>query len=360
MVFFYDCHLMENQCSKIIHIDLDYFFAQVEERDKPFLKEKPFAVGGEENRGVVCTCNYVARKYGVRSAMPIFQALKICPELVVLRVNMENYKSVSRTIFSILYDITPDVESVSLDEAYLDVTNLNMLGNSATLISNFIREKIYKETGLTSSAGVAPSKLLAKIASGINKPNGLYVIAPHQVRSFIHDLKVENLMGVGQSTLSKLHDLNVYTCSQLQSLPIRALQQYFGKYGITLYNYSRGIDNREVIAHHLEKSISVESTSRIDLMGIEDCILYLDALYAKLVDRVSSKVEKKIDTLFVKITDTNFFKYSIMHKAYHHSKEAFVLLFKRLYSRHNNPPIRLIGIGVNLNKYDYTQLTLEL
>lgn len=348
-----------HKSSKIVHIDLDYFFAQIEELDKPFLKTKPFAVGGEGNRGIVCTCNYVARKFGVRSAMPVFKALNICPDLIVLRLNMEKYKSVSKTIFSILCDITPEVESISLDEAYIDVTDLTMFDNSATLISEFIREKIYKETGLTSSAGVAPNKLLAKIASGINKPNGFYVIAPHQVSAFMQDLKVENLMGVGQSTLSKLHELNIYTCSQLQNLSIRALQQYLGKYGLTLYNYCRGIDDRKIIAHHLEKSISVESTSLIDLANMEDCILYIEALYTRLVNRIGSKVERKINTLFVKITDINFLKYSIVHKTYDYSKETFIFLFKRLYSKHHNPPIRLIGIGVNLNKYDHTQLILE-
>lgn len=345
--------------SKIIHIDLDYFFAQVEELDKPFLKNKPFAVGGDVKRGVISTCNYIARRHGVRSAMPIFKALKICPELIILSTSMEKYVSISKTIFSILYGITSNVESMSLDEAYIDATELNMFDNSATLISDFIRKKIYKETGLTSSAGIAPNKLLAKIASGINKPNGFYVIAPHQVSSFMHDLKVDNLMGVGQSTLSKLNELNIYTCSQLQNLPIGALQQHFGKYGLALYNYSRGIDNREIVAQYLEKSISVESTSMTDLMSIEDCVFYIEALYNKLKYRISSRVDKKIDSIFVKITDTKFIKYSIMHKAHDHSKEAFIFLFNKLYAKHKNPPIRLIGIGVNLNKYDYTQLSFK-
>lgn len=184
---------------KIIHIDMDYFFAQVEEKANPSLKDKPFAVGGTNpKRGVISTCNYIAREYGIRSAMPTAIAMQKCPNLILLNTDFVKYKAASAVIRDIFYSFTDKVEPLSLDEAYLDVTDVKEYKNSATLIAQAIKQEIFNKTGLTGSAGVAPNKLLAKIASDINKPNGLYVITPEQVDSFVKDLPVKKLFGVGK------------------------------------------------------------------------------------------------------------------------------------------------------------------
>ena len=221
-----------DKVKKIIHFDMDYFFAQVEEKANPSLKDKPFAVGGTNpKRGVISTCNYIAREYGVHSAMPTSIALQKCPNLVLLNTDFVKYKAASSVIKEIFHSFTDKVEPLSLDEAYLDVTDVQEYKNSATLIAQAIKQQIFNKTGLTGSAGVAPNKLLAKIASDINKPNGLYVITPEQVNSFIKDLPVKKLFGVGKVSQEKLKSMRVETCSQLQQISLNTLIDKFGKFG---------------------------------------------------------------------------------------------------------------------------------
>lgn len=344
---------------KIIHIDLDYFFAQVEEIYDPSLRDLPFAVGGSSTRGVLSTCNYLARGYGLHAGMPVFRAMEFCPGLVLVPINMGRYRLASEKIFSILKGITHKVESMSLDEAYVDVTGLQILDNNATQISEYLRYAIHREVGLTSSAGVAPNKLLAKIASGMNKPNGCFVIKPHQVSAFIERLPLSKLLGVGESTLAKLHGMGMHTCGDLQELSVFALKQYFGKYGVALYHYCRGMDDREVIPERVEKSISVESTSMVDLHGLADCLGMVDLLYDRLLERIAGSYEYSVIGIFIKITDTNFGRYSISHKAGYYDKCYFVSLFRKLYAKQNTTPLRLIGLGVYVDRANYRQVYLE-
>lgn len=229
--------MLSNPIRKIIHIDMDCFYAAVEIRDNPSLIDKPVAVGGlESERGVLCTCNYIARKFKVRSAMSTAYAKRLCPDLIVLPVNMDKYKEISRIIRAIFLEFTTLVEPLSLDEAYLDVTHSDCYQGSATWMANAIRQKIWDTVSLTASAGVSFNKLLAKIASGWNKPNGLFVIHPREVDDFIKKLSVAELYGVGKVTAKKLNHLGIKTCADLQKLSLIKLQDTFGeKWGDSLY-----------------------------------------------------------------------------------------------------------------------------
>ena len=203
---------------KIIHVDCDCFYAAVEMRDDPSLQDVPLAVGGDGGRGVVTTCNYKARAYGVRSAMPGSEARRLCPELVTVPTDMGRYRAVSQQVMAILRELTDLVEPLSLDEAFLDVSDVTDHKGSATLMARHLRERVRQEVGITISAGVAPNKFLAKIASDWEKPDGLFVIRPEDVEDFVQRLPVEKLFGVGQVTASKLHALGVKTCGHMQAL----------------------------------------------------------------------------------------------------------------------------------------------
>ncbi|KEI35939.1 DNA polymerase IV [Francisella sp. W12-1067] len=343
---------------KIIHIDMDYFFAQVEEKANPNLKDKPFAVGGTNpKRGVISTCNYIARKYGVHSAMPTSIAMQKCPNLILLNTDFAKYKAASATIRKIFYSFTDKVEPLSLDEAYLDVTDVVEYKNSATLIAQAIKKQIFEKTGLTGSAGIAPNKLLAKIASDINKPNGLYVITPEQVDDFIKDLPVKKLFGVGKVSQEKLKSMNVETCSQLQQLSLNILTEKFGKFGSSLYNYARGIDNRIVNTIRIRKSISVENTYQNDLNTLDECLEKLPGLYKKLTSRISNAYYRRIIGVFIKFTDTQFNKRSMARISKIIDKKLFLDLIIELYKKQKNP-IRLIGIGIRLGEIDDKQMDL--
>ncbi|ABK89874.1 DNA polymerase IV [Francisella tularensis subsp. novicida] len=343
---------------KIIHIDMDYFFAQVEEKANPSLKDKPFAVGGTNpKRGVISTCNYIAREYGVRSAMPTAIAMQKCPNLILLNTDFAKYKAASAVIRDIFYSFTDKVEPLSLDEAYLDVTDVKEYKNSATLIAQAIKQEIFNKTGLTGSAGVAPNKLLAKIASDINKPNGLYVITPEQVDSFVKDLPVKKLFGVGKVSQEKLKTMNVETCLDLQQLSLATLLDKFGKFGNNLYSYARGIDNREVNPVRIRKSVSVENTYLEDLKTLNACLEKLPSLYDKLTSRMTEEHYKSIVGIVVKFTDTKFNKTSLTRVAKTLDKEAIKSLIIELYQKQNHP-IRLIGIGVKLGEVEDRQMKL--
>ncbi|WP_058476197.1 DNA polymerase IV [Legionella steigerwaltii] len=333
---------------KIIHIDMDCFYAAIEIRDNPLLNNKPVAVGGSANqRGVLCTCNYVARKYGVHSAMPTSVAQRLCPDLIVLPVNMPKYKAVSKSINIIFQQFTDLVEPLSLDEAFLDVTRSSHCQGSATLMAQAIREKIFNEHQLTASAGVAPNKFLAKIASAWNKPNGIFVITPEQVAHFIKTLPVNKLFGVGKVTSSKLNQLNIFTCNDLHQYPLDFLIKHFGKFGQQLYYQAQGIDNRPVQPHRLRKSLSVEKTLQYDIHDPLEAIKIIDALYKSLLVRIQeSAADLLIKNQFIKIKMSDFKLVSAEIKSTQVNLECYKELFHKII--HNeSKAIRLLGLGVH-------------
>lgn len=318
-------------------------------RDDPSLRGRPLAVGGRpEQRGVVATCNYEARRFGVRSAMPMSQAIRRCPELLVIRPSMEKYRAASKQILAIYRDYTDRVEPLSLDEAYLDVSNSPHHQGSATRIAEAIRARIASEVGITASAGVAPNKFLAKIASDWNKPDGLFVILPEQVESFVAALPVKRLFGVGKVTAAKLHSMHIHTCHDLLAWSLPDLLQRFGKLGKSLYLLCRGIDQREVIVSSERKSVSVEETYQHDLPDLSACLAELPALYASLEARMQRvQAMDSIQKLYVKIRFADFHHTTVERG----SKTLDVHLFSELMETgflRSQQPVRLLGLGVRL------------
>ena len=342
---------------KIIHIDMDYFFAQVEEKDNHKLKDKPFSVGStSEHRGVISTCNYIARNYGVHSAMSVRNALQTCPNLILLPVRMAKYKAVSSVIRSVFYTVTDQVEALSLDEAYIDVTQVKMFSNSATLIAKWIQKEIYRKTGLTSSTGVAENKLLAKIASDINKPNGIKVVTPQDTEAFIANMAVKKLPGVGKVTHQKMQEMGVNYCRDLRRYDQETLVSLFGKFGQSLYLYCRGQDNRKIAPERPAKSISVEQTYHQDLTTLNACYKEIDILYKSLLKRIQKS--QYINRIFIKTTDCYFKKHSIERKSDDYKLNYYQILLQTLYQEHHHP-IRLIGLGVRISQHQNKQLSLN-
>lgn len=254
---------------KIIHIDMDAFFASVELRERPDLVGLPVVVSSHHPRAVIAAASYPARAFGLRSAMPMHQAKKRCPDVVVIEPHFDKYRAVSKQIHDIFARYTEQIEPLSLDEAYLDVSHLNPNILTATAAAERIRAEIFQETGLTASAGVAPNKFLAKVASDWHKPNGLCVIKPHQVQDFIRDLPLKKIPGVGLVTQAKLEQLGLQTLSDVQASEERVLLQHFGKYGKQLFDYAHGIDHRTVQASRARQQISKETTFDRDLTLVE-------------------------------------------------------------------------------------------
>lgn len=273
---------------KIIHIDMDAFFASVELKDRPELKHLPVVIASHHPRAVVCAASYPAREFGLRSAISMSQAKKRCPQVVVIEPNFEKYRAVSAQIHQIFQRYTPLIEPLSLDEAYLDVTNNLQNIPSATEVAMRIREDIFQATGLTASAGVAPNKFLAKIASDWHKPNGICVIKPSQVQNFIQDLPLKKIPGVGKVTQEKLKNLQLETLGDLQQIDQAVLIQHFGKYGKQLFLYAQGIDERPVQTERERQQISKETTFDDDLT-LTQCQNY----WSKLMDQVWANLEKK-------------------------------------------------------------------
>ncbi|WP_233575465.1 DNA polymerase IV [Noviherbaspirillum saxi] len=345
---------------KIIHCDCDCFYAAVEMRDDPSLRGKPLAVGGRpDQRGVVATCNYEARKFGVRSAMATSQALQRCPDLIVMPPAMDKYRAASRQILSIYRDYTDLVEPLSLDEAYLDVTDSPHCQNSATLIAQEIRARIADTVGITASAGIAPNKFVAKIASDWNKPNGQFVVRPHEIDAFVAALPVDKLFGVGKVTAAKLKKLGAFTCADLRRWTIPELQHHFGKFGGNLYGLCRGIDRRQVNASQERKSVSVEETYVTDLPDLAACQHELADLIVKLEQRIRrANAERHTHKLFVKIRFANFQRTTA--ECVSHSVDAAVCatLLDTAWQR-GRRPVRLLGVGVRLTEEeDVMQLGL--
>lgn len=267
---------------KVIHIDMDAFYASVEQRDNPELRGKPLAVGGSRERGVVAAASYEARKFGVRSAMPSVSARRRCPHLIFVPPRFDVYRAVSGQIHEIFAEFTPVIEPLSLDEAYLDVTE-NLKGiPSATQVAEAIRARIRAETGLTASAGVSYNKFLAKLASDHRKPDGLFVITPRDGAAFVEALAIEKFHGVGPATAARMKALGIHTGRDLRDRPLDFLQRHFGKSGPYFYGVARGIDNRAVRPDRIRKSIGAEDTFTIDLTAFEAMMAELRLLTDKV------------------------------------------------------------------------------
>ncbi|MEL0066916.1 MAG: DNA polymerase IV [Gammaproteobacteria bacterium] len=346
---------------KIIHVDCDCFYAAVEMRDNPSLIGKPIAVGGSTSRrGVLSTCNYEARAFGLHSAMPTAQALKLCPDVILLPHRFDVYKEASRQVNDIYRRYTKIIQPLSLDEAYLDVSDVDLLHGSATLIAEDIRKAIEAEVGITASAGIAPNKFLAKVASDWNKPNGQFVITPDQVDDFVLQLPVKKIPGVGKSTMKKMTRLGIEYCADLQKTDIHTLIKNFGRFGKRLADLSYGIDHREVKTSRIRKSISVENTYSDDLCDEAACMTALVKLVAKFSERFA-KIQDSytIHKLFVKIKFNDFTTTTMECRATQIDAAIYEELIAQARLR-KALPIRLLGVGAGVLpiKTDDAQLSL--
>lgn len=335
---------------KIIHIDMDCYFAAVEMRDFPELRGKPIAVGGRsDRRGVISTCNYEARVFGVRSAMASGYALKLCPDLILVPGRMSVYKEVSVQIRDVFSRYTDLIEPLSLDEAYLDVTDCSQCQGSATLIAEAIRQEIFEVTGLTASAGIAPVKFLAKVASDLNKPNGQYVITPDMISPFVKTLPLSKIPGVGKVTGKKLEDIGLTTCGELQTYPKAELIERFGKFGTVLIERAQGIDEREISPHRERKSVGVETTLAKDIYRLEQCHSVMPQLIQELGARVSrSAKDRTINKQVVKLKFNDFKQTTIEHRSDEMSVKLFYDLLTQALERQQGRGIRLLGVSVGL------------
>lgn len=335
---------------KIIHIDMDCFYAAVEVKYRPQLKGKPIGIGGPpESRSVLCTASYEARKFQVRSAMPSGLAVKLCPQLILIPPNFELYKKESKKVHEIFSRFTDRIEPLSLDEAYLDVTNASHFQGSATWIAQEIKRCIRDELNLTASAGVAPNKFLAKIASDWRKPDGLFVIRPQDVDSFVKNLEIGKIPGVGKITEQEFQRRGIETCGDLQKISFSDLKLWFGSRANYFFEMAKGIDRRDVETRGERKSLSVETTFSKDIEQWQTLQRKIFPLYEDFCRRFrASEAQEKIRGHFVKV------KYRDFQVTTHEngsrnfpSEENFRVLLSRVWEKRNEP-IRLVGIGVRL------------
>ena len=335
------------QPRKIIHVDMDCFYAAVEEREQPELRGRPLGVGGLGGRGVLTTCNYEARKYGVRSAMPTFQALSRCPQLVMVRPRFDLYRAESVRVRAIFHEYTPAVEPLSLDEAYLDVSHHE---RPATEVAAEIRARVFEVTRLTASAGIAPNKMLAKIASDLRKPDGQYTIKPAAVAAFMVDLPARKIHGIGEVTAKRLEtELGVETCGQLQAFERADLERRFGKFGRELYDRCRGVDHRAVEPNRERKSLSNENTFPANLPTFEQCVERLDELHADLLrDLEKQPVRRTVNKLFVKLRFADFSHTSVERGGVEPALDVYRALLEEGWRRRAPAErvVRLLGVGV--------------
>ncbi|WP_199610796.1 DNA polymerase IV [Flocculibacter collagenilyticus] len=350
---------------KIVHIDMDAFFVSVEIRDNPSLAGKPVAVGGKsDRRGVLSTCNYIARQYGVSSAMPTAIAKQKCPNLVVVPGRMEAYREASEQIREIFEEYTGKIEPLSLDEAYLDLSESSLHQGSATLIAQEIRAKIYKTTMLTASAGIAPIKFLAKIASDINKPNNQFTIAPNDVLNFIETLPLKKIPGVGKVTTEKLKRLGLETGGDIRRSKEIFLIEHFGKYGRVLWDRCHGIDNRAVEVSRIRKSVGVERT-------FEKNVSSLDELSRILIERLLPELERRaqkhlatrsMNKLGVKVKFADFQQTTKEQKHNQIERNTLIELLQEAFFRGNGKSVRLLGIHIGLDDdaNTFEQLNFDL
>ncbi|NAY91814.1 DNA polymerase IV [Muricauda sp. JGD-17] len=337
---------------KIIHVDMDAFYASVEQHDNPELKGKPIAVGGGSKRGVVSAASYEARKFGVRSAMAGYIAKRNCPDLVFVKPRFDRYKEVSNSIRNIFFEYTDLVEPLSLDEAYLDVTE-NKKGNpSATLIAQEIRQKIFDSTGLTASAGISINKFIAKVASDYNKPNGQKTVNPEAVISFLEELDIRKFYGVGKVTAEKMYKLGIFTGKDLKKKSLEFLEETFGKSGKYYYYVVRGIHNSPVKPHRVPKSVGAERTFSENLSSEIFMLDKLENIAAELERRLQkSNISGKTITLKIKYSDFTLQTRSKTLPYFIGQKDLILETAKELlYQSPLQNSVRLLGISLaNLN-----------
>jgi DNA polymerase-4 len=349
---------VEKKARAIIHLDMDCFYAAIEVRDRPSLRGKPVGVGGaRDRRGVLTTCNYEARKFGVHSAMPTFMALQRCPDLIVLPTRFDVYRREAAVIREILYRFTPLVEPLSLDEAYLDVT---AHPGAPGALAEVIRKMIFQKTKLTSSAGIGPNKLIAKIASATNKPNGQLEVRPVEVPEFMEKLSVRQIWGIGEKTEQKLQELGVKTCGELQRLSRPQLVDLFGRFGLELYDLCRGIDDRPVEPDRPRKSLSTEETFPVDLATLEQCEEKLEELFEDLMaDLAQKESSREIKKVFVKLKFHDFTRTTAERAGLAPTLPDFRTLLAEAFAR-TGKPVRLIGLGVRFAETEPTDTQIPL
>jgi len=344
---------------KVLHIDCDCFFAAVEMRENPQLCHVPIAIGGHsDRRGVISTCNYPARKFGIHSAMATAQALKKCPELILLPGNMSLYREVSQQVMAVIQRYGIAYEQVSVDEAYLELDP----DDSAIAIGNKIRAEVEAEVGITVSVGAAPNKFLAKIASDWNKPNGLFAVKPHKVDAFVQQLEVRKIPGIGPKTAERLASKGIVLCSDAQPYSLIELVKLFGRTGASLFKRCRGLDDRSLSTDRVRKSISVEHTFSKDLYLAEELDLEAESLWLKFLQRTEkARIDSRGLAPFVKVKFNDFSQTTLADQLLEPSLDSFRQLLQQARLRHDSDEIqgvRLIGIGGRCPDVSEQQLVL--
>jgi len=330
--------------SKIIHIDMDCFFAAIEERDEPSLRGKPVAVAGKDRRSVLTTANYEARKYGCRSAMPVFKALELCPHLILMPVRFDHYRAESAKIRAIFGRFTDLIEPLSLDEAYLDVSGLR---SDAASVAREIRAQIFEETGLTGSAGISSNKMIAKIASDWHKPNGQFEVKAEDIPAFIAPLPVSRLWGVGRKMNEKLAALGVATCGELQRFDQIELSRRFGKWGLELWELCRGIDERPVTPDRTRKSLSSEMTFAENIGLLPALLPPMNGMIEGLAeDLATHHADRVIRGLVVKLKFADFERTTAERAGHALDRAVFEELLAEAWKRGGGRSVRLLGVGV--------------
>jgi DNA polymerase IV len=343
--------LRHSDARTILHVDMDAFYASVEERDQPELKGKPLIVGGTGGRGVVAAASYAVRSFGVHSAMPMREALRRCPQAICIRPRMDRYKEVSARIFDIFHEFTPVVEGLSLDEAFLDVTGSERLIGNGEFIAKAIRRRIREDTGLTASVGIGPNKLLAKIASDLNKPDGLCRLGPDNLHAVLDPLPVHRLFGVGQKSLPGVAATGIHTFGDLRRAGDETVWRAFGKHGKAMRSLAAGIDDRPVEPNREEKSISAEETFDLDVHQAAE----LERQLTHLADRTATRLRAHslaAGKVTVKIRRRDFTTYTRQRTVEPPTQETSVIagmaqiLLQEWLRNQPNAAVRLLGVGV--------------
>ncbi len=343
---------------KIIHVDMDCFYAAIEMRDNSSLRDIPLAVGGAaDRRGVISTCNYIAREYGVHSAMATAYAKRLCPELTVIPGRMRYYQEVSGQIREIFRRYTDIIEPLSMDEAYLDVSDCEHCQGSATLIAEEIRAAIHQELALTASAGIAPNKFIAKICSDENKPDGQYVVTPDEVDAFCRDLPLGKIPGVGKVTVRRLAGMGLVTCADIRALGEEESIRRLSSLGSLLYKRAQGIDNRELTTQWVRKSVSVERTFPEDIPEFAEAIEPLDSLFEELVKRLEKHQDRLIKNQQIKLKFADFTQTTMERGATSLDLALFKDMLPHAWERGEGQGIRLLGLGVSFRDEDQTAET---